>query len=74
MMFIGVHGCQRTQLAYKSSQMDDVPSTQVLEDWLRRKYVVRRSRGIDYLEASVDDLAKEIRDFIAFWRHSNMES
>jgi hypothetical protein len=35
-----------------------------IEAFLRRKYVVRRSRDIDYLTAAVDDLANELAKFI----------
>lgn len=37
---------------------------EAIEAWLRRKYVVRTNRGIDYLEAAVDALAREISNFL----------
>lgn len=43
----------------------------LIEAWLRRKYVVRTNRGIDYMEAAVDDLAKELERFIAAHRHAS---
>jgi hypothetical protein len=46
----------------------ELPSKREIEDFLRRKYVVRRNRGIDYMEAGVDDLAKEFWNFIQSWR------
>jgi hypothetical protein len=42
----------------------------LIEAWLRRKYVVRTNRGIDYVEAAVDDLAKELERFIAAHQHA----
>jgi hypothetical protein len=47
--------------------MDKAPLIEapLIEAWLRRKYVVRTNRGIDYVEAAVDDLAKELERFIA---------
>lgn len=46
----------------------------IIKEWLRRKYVVRPNRGIDYLEAGVDDLANELSRFIAAWNYGQRET
>ena len=41
-----------------------VPPCRAIEDFLRRKYTTTENRGITYLTAAVDDLAREIRGYL----------